>query len=132
MTTSEYLSYILKESHDNPFILRIKPTFHAIFIELTKLELKKRGLPSEEFDYANLKPALDRVRNREDCADFAVPAMIRILKEYRDMLPADAIAEIEYELVNFRYWLTEPGEIPYEDLENPDAEGVLTIVDPES
>ena len=24
--------------------------------------------------------------------------------------------------------LTEPGEVPYQDLENPDAEGVLTIV----
>lgn len=26
--------------------------------------------------------------------------------------------------------LTEPGEIPYEDLENPDAEGTLTIEEP--
>lgn len=111
MTSSEYLTHVLAETHTNPFILNMDRAFHKIFIELIKLELKRRGLPSEEFDYNGLKPALERVHNREDCADFAIPAMIRMLKEYREMLPADAVKEIETELVNFRYWLSEPGEI---------------------
>ncbi len=111
MTTSEFLTHVVTSSHTNPFVQNVAKSFHGVFIEAAKLELKRRGLASEEFDYSQLKGALNRVHNREDCADFAVPGLVRILKEYREMLPEEVIGEIETELIGFRYWLSEPGEI---------------------
>ncbi len=111
MTSSEYLTHVVTTSHTNPYVRKTADTFHGVYLEAAKLELKRRGLPSEEFDYKHLKPELDRLHNREDCAEFSIPALVRMLKEYSDMLPEEAIKEIEHELINFRYWLDEPGEI---------------------
>lgn len=111
ITSSEYLTHVVTTSHTNEYVRRTADTFHGVFLEVAKLELKRRGLPSEEFVYKHLKPELDRLRNREDMAEFSIPALVRILKEYRDLLPAETISEIEYELINFRYWLDEPGDI---------------------
>ena len=111
MTTSEFLTHVVASSHHNPYVQNAAKTFHGVFIEAAKLELKRRGLPSEEFDYSQLKPALNRIHNREDCAEFAIPGLVRLLKVYREMLPAEVVTEIETELIGFRYWLSEPGEI---------------------
>ena len=111
ITSTEYLTYVVEHAHTNPFVQKQTRTFHAAFLEVAKLELIKRGEKSEPFDYAQLKPALDRINNREDCAEFAIPGIVRILKEYRDLLDQSVIEEIEQALIGFRYWLDEAGEI---------------------
>lgn len=111
MTTTEYLTHVVKTSHTNPYVKKSAKTFHGVFLEAAKLELRRRGAETEGFDYSQLKPVLDRIRNLEDCAEFGIPALIRMLKEYRDMLDPEVVREIEETLVGFRYWLDEPGEI---------------------
>ena len=111
MTSNEYLSHVLAGIETNPHIRAGAKTMKGVYLEATKLELHRRGLPSGSFEYEYLKPQLDRIRAREDCAEFGIPAMVRMLKEYRDLLPAEVVTEMEETLVGFRYWLDEPGEI---------------------
>jgi hypothetical protein len=111
MTSSDYLLYVQESGHTNPFVKQSLQTFHAAYYEVAKLELKKRGLPGEDFCYEHLALTLNRIRNRQDMAEFGIPGLVRILKEYRDMLPPGVIAETEETLIGFRYWLDEPGEI---------------------
>lgn len=111
LSSSEYLLHVLKSGHTNPFVKRTLTDFHAAYYEVVKLELKQRGLADEEFDYEHLTLTLNRLKNRQDMAEFGIPAIIRILKEYHHMLPDEVIAEIEETLIGFRYWLDEPGEI---------------------
>ncbi len=111
LTSSEYLSHVLAGSETNPYIRAGAKTMKGIYLEATKLELHRRGLDSGPFDYSQVKPQLDRIRNREDCAEFGIPAMVRMLKEYRERIPAEVVTEMEETLIGFRYWLDEPGEI---------------------
>ena len=109
--TTQYLQHVNGSSQTNPFLRQSLDTFHAVYYEVVKLELTKRGLPGKAFCRAYLDASLDRIRNRMDMAEFGIPALIRILFAYRTMLPADAVHEIEETLIGFRYWLDEPGEI---------------------
>ncbi len=111
MTSTDYLLYVQASGHGNPFVKQSLKTFHAAYYEVAKLELKRRGLCSEEFSYDHLELTLDRIKNRQDMAEFGIPALVRILKEYRELLPPVVIADIEETLIGFRYWLDEPGEI---------------------
>lgn len=111
ISANDYLTHVLQMSHDNPFLMATVSGFRGIYLEAVKFELTRRGCKSEPPDYNRLQVSLDRIRNREDMADFVIPALIRILKEYRDLLSAEALTEIEETLIYFRYWLDEPGEI---------------------
>ena len=111
ISASDYLAHVVATSQTNPYIRSAAKTFHGVYLETAKLELRRRGLASEPFDYSQLAPELDRIRNREDMAEFGIPALVRMLKEYRDMLGADVLTEIEETLIGFRYWLDEPGDI---------------------
>lgn len=111
ISTNDYLSHVLQMSHDNPILMSTVSGFRGIYLEAVKLELARRGLKTEPLDYNRFQVSLDLIRSREDLGDFVIPAFIRILKEYRDLLDAEMITEIEETLINFRYWLDEPGEI---------------------
>lgn len=111
MPSSDYLAHVVTSIETNPYVRAGAKTMKGVFLEAAKMELRRRGLPTAEFDYSQLKPELDRIRNREDCAEFGIPALIRMLKEYRGMMPPEVVTEIEDTLVGFRYWLDEPGEI---------------------
>jgi hypothetical protein len=111
LNSSNYLLHVQESAHSNPFVKRSLSSFHAGYYEVVKLELRKRGLSKEDFNYEHLTLTLDRIRTRQDMAEFGIPALIRILKEYRNMLDKKVINEIEETLIGFRYWLDEPGEI---------------------
>ncbi|QHQ60898.1 hypothetical protein Ana3638_09060 [Anaerocolumna sedimenticola] len=111
MSSNEYLLHVLNSGHKNPFVKKTLKDFHAAYYEVVKLELKLRGLESEDFCYEHLSHTLNRLKNRQDMAEFGIPSLVRILKEYRHMLPSEIISEIEETLTGFRYWLDEPGEI---------------------
>jgi len=83
----------------------------GIYFELAKLELKNKGQDAAPIRYDIFDKAFDHINSRRDCADFIIPGFIRILHEHRDTghLSAECIKKMEASLVNFRYWLDEPG-----------------------
>ena len=88
-------------------------SFQGLYYDLANMELAAAGHgapPAREF---MIGKALDRIDARLDCADFAVPALIRMLRAHRgtDRLSDSMAAKIEKSLINFKYWLDEPGEV---------------------
>lgn len=111
ISSSEYLLHVLKSGKTNPFVKRSLTDFHAGYYEAAKLELRLRGLTEEDFCYEHLSHTLSRLKNRQDMAEFGIPCLVRLLKEYRQLLSPEVISEIKETLIGFRYWLDEPGEI---------------------
>lgn len=111
LSSNEYLLHVLKTGQTNPFVKRTLKDFHAAYYEVVKLELKHRGLADEKLCYEHLALTLNRIKNREDMAEFGIPSLVRILKAYSHMLSDDILNEIKTVLIGFRYWLDEPGEI---------------------
>lgn len=108
---TKYLEFVYGSENNNRFLRHSLKTFHANYFEIAKLELKKRIKKDVNLNYNHLKLTLDRIRNREDMAEFGIPSLIRMLKAYKEYLSINIIKEIEETLIGFRYWLDEPGEI---------------------
>ena len=89
-------------------------SFLGLYYDLAMMELAMRGLPQQQpvREFA-IEKALERIDRRLDCADFAIPALIRMLKEHRGTprLREELALKIEESLVRFKYWLDEPGEV---------------------
>ena len=88
-------------------------SFQGLYYELAQMELAKAtGIIPHVRDYI-IDKALDRMDTRLDCADFVIPAIIRMLYEHRgtDRLPEEMAKRMEKSLIGFKYWLDEPGEV---------------------
>ncbi len=87
--------------------------FLGLYYELAKMEVAMRGDPLEPIREFSIEKALDRIDTRLDCADFAMPALIRMLYEHRgtERMSDEIAAKIEKSLVNFKYWLDEPDDV---------------------
>lgn len=82
------------------------------YVELARMELIRLGEWDGPVCYTNIDAALDWVRTRHDCAEFNIPALIRMLHEHRGTrLAEDYAQKIEDALIGFKYWLDEPGEV---------------------
>ena len=88
-------------------------SFLGLYYDLAKMEIAMRGEPLEPVRDFAIDLALERVDQRLDCADFAIPALIRMLKEHRGTprLREEIAQRIENSLIGFKYWLDEPGPI---------------------
>ncbi len=88
-------------------------SFTGLYLELAKMETAMRGDPLEPVREFAVEKALDRIDARLDCADFTIPALIRMLREHRGTprLSETLAKKIDRSLVNYKYWLDEPGEI---------------------
>lgn len=88
-------------------------SFLGVYYELAKMELALRGEPLQKVRSFAIDKALERIDARQDCADFAIPALVRMLMEHRGTARLDeADAEkIEKSLIGFKYWLDEPGDV---------------------
>ncbi|MBU1143833.1 MAG: hypothetical protein KKH92_09360 [Firmicutes bacterium] len=49
------------------------------------------------------------VNNRYDCADFRLISLIKTYLAYKDLLSSKAVEAIEDAMLNFKYWMDEPG-----------------------
>lgn len=58
---------------------------------------------------ACLRNSLEMVKNKEDCADFYLVPIFLLITRYRRFLSAELYAEIKTHILNFRYWIDEPG-----------------------
>jgi hypothetical protein len=56
-----------------------------------------------------LKPSLDYINKQYDVSDFSMAALMRIMYEFRDKIPPAELSEIKKTILNFRYWMDEPG-----------------------
>lgn len=88
-------------------------SFMGLYYDLAKMELAMHGDPMEPIREFAIEKALERIDARLDCADFAIPALIRVLKEHRGTprLSDTLAAKINQSLIHFKYWLDEPGEV---------------------
>ncbi len=84
-----------------------------VFLELAKMELMEKGETPDPILYENIDGALRWIDERNDCADFLIPGLVRILRQHRgtDRLKEGQAQKIEDSLVGFKYWLDEPGEV---------------------
>lgn len=64
--------------------------------------------PDETFReiIANTLAAIDE---RRDCSDFVLLPLLWLAGSYRDQIPADIWKSIETSILNYRYWVDEPG-----------------------
>ncbi len=86
--------------------------FLGLYYDLAKMELQKEGIRTVPVRGFAIDRALDRMDRRLDCADFAIPALIRMLREHRGgALGEEEARRIESSLLGFKYWLDEPGEV---------------------
>ena len=76
----------------------------GFFSQIARLELGKA------VDETPIREAIDFVDSRQDCCDFAVGGLLRILYKYRESpgIAPELIAEIERCVLDFKYWWDEP------------------------
>ncbi len=78
----------------------------GLFSQICRMEI---GTPVDE---DSIRSAISYVDERHDCADFTVSGLLRIVYKYRDSaLLSDTLkAEIDRCLLEFKYWIDEPGK----------------------
>ena len=109
---TEYLKYVVETAKKKPVESAGRSSFRSANLELAKMELAKRGIANEPIVYTNIDGALEWIDKRNDCADFIIPCLVRMLHEHRGTrLSEDYAQKIEKSLLGFKYWLDEPGEV---------------------
>lgn len=66
-----------------------------------------RGNSIDEADIIDLCEFVDR---RYDCADFRLITILRVLYDYKDLISLETLERMENTVLNFKYWMDEPGE----------------------
>lgn len=56
-----------------------------------------------------LNYSLKMIENHEDCADFYLPPMLLLITRYRKYISDTCYEKIKHAILNFRYWIDEPG-----------------------
>ncbi|MEJ2028548.1 MAG: hypothetical protein P8X66_01500 [Maritimibacter sp.] len=67
------------------------------------------GLPFDASSQAILDDTLAGINDRRDCSDFVMVPLLWIYGAYRDALPDEAATAIRAAILNYRYWMDEPG-----------------------
>lgn len=60
-------------------------------------------------DETQILDLVDFVNNRYDCADFRLICLVRTYIEYRHLLTENTVKAIKDSMLNFKYWMDEPG-----------------------
>ena len=84
---------------------------NAVFLELPKLELAWDGETVPALDEAAVLGSISFVRERYDCADFTLSALLRVLYRFDNspLLSPALRTELEETALGFKYWIDEPG-----------------------
>ena len=75
--------------------------------DIPRLELGRGPLSRASF-----QEVLDFIAARQDCSDFAITGLLRILYQYAasPLLPPDLLEAIRRTVLDFKYWIDEPGQ----------------------
>ena len=66
-------------------------------------------LPLDEPEFAALEDTLAGINSRRDCSDFVMVPLLWIYGTYGDKLPERYRVRIKDAVLNYRYWMDEPG-----------------------
>ena len=88
-------------------------SFQGVYYDLAGMTLAKEAGKPYHMRKHILDKALDRIDTRLDCADFVIPALFRMLKEFSgtEYLTKEDEKRICDSLIGYKYWLDEPGEV---------------------
>ena len=80
-------------------------SFQGLYHDLAEMELAKEAKTTAPLRTYIMEKALDRIDQRLDCADFVIPALIRMLYAHRGTprLPEELAAKIEHSLIGYKY-----------------------------
>ena len=53
--------------------------------------------------------SLSKINKKEDCADFVFSPMLILISKYKDLISKELYSQIYDNIINFRYWIDEPG-----------------------
>jgi hypothetical protein len=109
----EYLSFLAHADGTQALYREASDSGIAlVYFEIAKLELEKRGIERAPLNNENMTRSLKHVQSGKDCCDFVMPAFIRVMYEYRDseLVAAMMFEEIKRTILNYKYWMDEPGE----------------------
>jgi hypothetical protein len=67
------------------------------------------GFPVDDAFREIIGNTLAAIDERRDCSDFVLVPLLWVAADYRDRVPADLMAEIDRSILNYRYWVDEPG-----------------------
>jgi len=79
----------------------------SVFVALARLAVSEG--PAEPLVEANLERSLEAARERYDCADFQLIAVLEAFILFGARLSRDLQKNIEETILGFRYWMDEPG-----------------------
>ena len=65
---------------------------------------------NQTFDFSLLADTYTKINARYDTSDFRTPSLIRILYDHQEKIPEYALAEMKNSLLNFKYWMDQPGQ----------------------
>jgi len=65
---------------------------------------------SLEVDFSQLNDTFKFIESRYDCSDFHLQSLLRIIYKHSDKLDSATKTKIKNILLNFKYWMDEPGE----------------------
>lgn len=80
-----------------------QPLRFGLFYVLARWNLGR----SAEHDEAHIGEALDRIARREDCSDFFLAGLLRLMQSHS--LPEALASKAEQVILDYRYWMTEEG-----------------------
>ncbi len=88
-------------------------SFQGLYYDLALMELRRAGEHTPPIREYIIRKALRRLDDRLDCADFPIPALLRMLYVHQeaDYFPPGLGKEIGESLIRFKYWLDEPGPV---------------------
>lgn len=87
---------------------RPEPKYNVHETEVLARLARGDSIPDEEF-LETMQPSFDWIRNRYDCSDFRLNTLIRMYLQFGDRLPAAVAENIRAAMLEFRYWMDQPG-----------------------
>lgn len=76
-------------------------------LDVTLINIYENRFGADDLD--RIRYALPGIDNREDCADFKLSSLLRVMLEAGDKIPEDLKSKIKKVILNFRYWMDEKG-----------------------
>lgn len=94
-------SKIVKTAAKDDYSKSLNNPIHDIMISLEE---------GKQTDYSQINESLEFINQRYDTSDFRMPSIIRILYNHEDKLPDEVASEIKASVLNFKYWMDQPGD----------------------
>lgn len=110
--STAYLEHVVSGEQSNIYLkYDLSNNFQTLYFELARLELLNRGIETGPLHLPYIEKSLHRVNERLDCGDFVIPGFLTILYRYQSspLLTPDIINQLEDAVLNFKYWIDEPG-----------------------